>query len=498
MSMNAVQKLFMLAFCVSIIGAPTYAGAATDTYVEDLFCENTKNQEMYDENQFESYKMLIPGTDGWIYRSESDLRQNFSLDTRTLRNLEQLNEALNMHGTQLVMLLTPTRGMMHPSHLKEEALREFHYDKDAAWKSYYSTADSIRKLGIQVVTLNPVAENESFFYKRDHHWNPDGAKKAANAVADYLKKQPGYKDIAKTEYVTKSGEDYDFEGVSKKVFRKLCKTDQPTERIKIQRTEKVDAAAGADALFGEAAAPDIVLTGTSNSTQIPSHANFEGFLKEALSVDVVNMSISGGGLDTAMLDYLGSPFYRDHPAKYLIWEVPSYYDISNHSIFFREAIPLAYGQCQGKGLIDQSTVQLSEGSELLLSRLESKKITGSDYYIHLSFKKPALKPFKMDLRYKGNRDRFRFDAKPGDAGVGPYLMVLDDDKKQYLEKIVLWSPDENLGNTVTVSICKASVVEKEARHRKNSSLATEPKSQSSVHPSVFDRMKGLFGRNNAE
>src|SRR5690606_1138523 len=189
-----------------------------------------------------------------------------------------------------------TRGMMHGEHLRPGDVKKYNYAQGPAWDSYNAAAESIRKTGFHAVTLPRPEPGTPFFYKRDHHWAPDGARIAARALADHVKTLPEYADIPKTAFTTRAGEPADFTGVSKKVFQKLCGTRQQPERITRAITERADGASGAEDLFGDPAPPQIVLLGTSNSTPEPSHANFAGFLKEALSADILNLSVSGGGL----------------------------------------------------------------------------------------------------------------------------------------------------------------------------------------------------------
>lgn len=422
--------------------------------VEALFCPAMKDETLYDKYGFDSYRMLVPGKSGWIFRSESDFRNDFSIPNDTLDDLEELSDSFRAHGTELVMLITPTRALVHSQYISDADKKKYDLGNiDRLWKSYWNGIDSIRDRGITVVGVERPGPEIPFFYRKDHHWNSYGAQLSAKAIAAEVKKLPAYKDIEKIEYATREDGTYDFYGVSKKVFKRICETRQPPERIIKRVTEQKSAAADQDDLFGDTKQPEIVLMGTSNSTMEPSMANFEGFLKEELSADIKNMSVSGGGLDTAMISYLNSEDFHKHPAKIAIWEIPGYYDLSNHKKFFREAIPATYGTCQNPVAVAKDK-KIAEKTMIAIDRLASKKISGSDYYVSVDFSAPMSKPVTLDLRYVKNRDKYKFQRSGRYPHDGQFYVALHDSKKENLEKIVLNVPDEALGKNVSVAICK--------------------------------------------
>lgn len=421
----------------------------------ELFCDNMKDEALYDENKFLSYKFLIAGKEDWIFRSQSDFKTDFSLPKPTLDLLQEINNAMSRRGVNLVMLLTPTRAMMHPGAVREGDRRKYGYSNlDAIWKSYNGMIESLRKRGIDTVGIERISDETSFFYHMDHHWNPDGARMAAKTVATYVKALREYQDIPKVKFITREAGEYDFEGVSKKVFKKLCKTKQPPERIIRYVTEQAGASSAESELFGDAPVPGIVLLGTSNSTMEPSNANFEGFLKEELEADVLNMSVSGGGLDTAMITYLTSSYYRDNPSKIAIWEIPSYYDIKTQKSFFREAVAGAYGSCKGKEVAGAENTPITDQTVYALEKLTPKKISGGQYYAEIVFSEPITKAFSVDFRYRGNKDRFRFSRSGRAANPKVFYVELNREKKEHLDKIMLAVPEEMIGKSVSVRVCK--------------------------------------------
>lgn len=299
--------------------------------VSGLFCPALQDEKTY-EGRYDSYRMLVPGKNGWIYRTRSDLKDSFSIGEESLQLLLSLQNALKARGVEFVLLYPPTRGMAHPEFID--------FNADAVWPQYTAEIAQMQAAGLHVVGLQRPATGTDFFYKRDHHWSAAGAKTSALALTEFIKTQEFYGGLAKTEFVTKESGTRDYSGTFGKVFKAVCNVKLPPETIKVLETSRVQTAQGQDDLFGDAASPEIVLAGTSNGTH-QIGANFEGFLKEALSADVLNVSQAGAGVDGPLMDYLRSPHYREGKAKMLIWEVPGYYDLNNIRSLLRQAISAA-------------------------------------------------------------------------------------------------------------------------------------------------------------
>lgn len=476
--------LTLICFMVSSTGLHAQSSECGLEEVQALFCTGMQDESLYDKHGFDSYKMLVPGMNGWIFRSESDFRNDFTIPDEKLDDLEELSRTLRAHGTELVMLVTPTRGLVHSQYITDADKKRYGLtDIDKIWKSYWSGIESIRSRGIHVVGIGKPGPEMPFFYRKDHHWNPYGAQQSARAIAEYVKKLDVYAEIPKVEYTTYEDGVYDFYGVSKKVFKRICDTRQPPERIIKKITEKASVAEGADELFGDTSQPEIVLLGTSNSTMEPSMANFEGFLNESLSADILNMSVSGGGLDTAMISYLNSEQFKSRPAKIAIWEIPGYYDLSNHDRFFREAIPATYGSCENNPVASSKGRKITEKTIIGLDKLAGRGISGKDYYLSLNFSAPITEPLTVDFRYVKNRDKYKFDRSGRYPHDGTFYVALHPEKKEQLEKIVLNFPDEAKGKTVDIILCRKDEKTLLGKHQSS----TEPKHASGI--SVEDNTK---------
>ncbi len=426
--------------------------------LENIFCEALSVEENYDKNNLNAYKMMVAGKDGWVFRSFSDFKTDFPLTTTMIKNMTALHEAFAYQGIEFVLMYPPTRGIVHADKLSTEKGSLFN-KKDAklARKNYSKFVHVLKNRGIQIVGLPDQPVGQDFFYKRDHHWNPVGAKISAQALASYIKTQDVYADLAKTEYATKSTGITEFNGVADKVFKKLCDTILPVETVEGYVTEPVETIVSEADLFGDRPDPEVVLAGTSNSTARPSMANFEGFLKEALSTDVLNASISGGSIDSPMISYLNSDHYKNKKAKIVIWEVPGYYDLPLwEGRVFRQVTPAVYGECQGVDIIAEiKDYDVRTGVSLLFRGLEERKISGSDYYISLDFSEPVTSKFTLyfgyDTKKKDKLSLYRSRRYPYD---NQFYVALKENRHGNLSRIVLETPKKMKNLKLNAKLCK--------------------------------------------
>lgn len=425
--------------------------------IKDVFCDALRVEKNYDDGNYKAYKMMVPGNDGWVFRSFSDFKVEYPMKPSAKAQLKIMQDAFKSQGIDFVTLYPPTRGMLHSDHLPKEEAERFGYSGSAlARKNYKEFLEDLNNSGIEIVGLPDTPSGEPFFYMRDHHWDHNGAKKAAIAIASYVKNLPSYVDLTKTNFVTKSMGPFNFNGTADKVFKGLCNTVLPTEISEKFITERVADATGEADLFGETPEPEVVLMGTSNSTLTPSVANFEGFLKESLSTDVLNMSVSGGSIDTSLISYLNTPHYKDKKGKVLIWEVPGYYDMTKwEGRIFRQAIPAIYGTCDGNAVVETKDLALKEGAFILFNDLDEKKIHGQKYYLSMTYSEPVRSKYKINFKYgNGKRNILKISRSKRYPHDNQYFALLKDNANGSLSKIVLDIPAKMADLTVSAAICK--------------------------------------------
>lgn len=292
---------------------------------EGLLCPALERKENY--KNWQSYRYLVEGRDGWVFRTLADFKSVFKTNHKSDGQLQAFNNALKDRGVHLVIAMLPTRGMMHGDQIYRDD-----FNRLKAMEAYKALALHIRTLGLSVAEVDHF-DIPGYFYKRDHHWTPVGALDMAGRVAA-IAKESGDR-LPYIKFTTEAQGTIEHKGTFTKVSEEVCKAPLPPEK-----TPKYITSGGPDDLLGDMPEPRAVLVGTSNSVNDAAHANFEGFLKQSLNADVLNFSVSGGGADEAMLKYLVSDNFRNHPPVLLIWEFPVYQDFDN-SMFLDKAIAAA-------------------------------------------------------------------------------------------------------------------------------------------------------------
>ena len=290
-------------------------------------CGNAENLDNYNNDYLKNFVTLQKGTDSWLFR-DMDLKQEFGPNKTSLNTLVKLNRLLKQQGTKLVLVPTPTRALVHP-----EKLGEIAFNTKKAQRSYKDFIKQLNALGIATPKLYRLLEkthNEPLFFARDHHWNSQGAQAVAKLTADIITASGKYQAIEKLEFSTAITGNDSNRGSLNKAAQILCNQQFAPETFDTyftQRKNEID-------LFADTATPKVVLVGTSNSRGALNF-NFSGFLSQYTGVDILNNAESGSGQDKALYNYLTSSEFTINKPRFLIWELPSYYSMNNHSTLNR-------------------------------------------------------------------------------------------------------------------------------------------------------------------
>lgn len=294
-------------------------------------CDEAKEADNYDTDFLDNFITLQEGEEGWLFR-DSDLKTEFGPGKKGYQRFHYLNKLLNQHGTQLMMVPIPTRGIIETKQLGDIA-----YDSEKGQQAYTDYLQSLRHVGIiipKLETLFKAEHNKPLFFARDHHWTSYGAKQVAKLTARTIKQQDFYKEANKQEFETSKTGTLEMEGSHQKAAEQICETTYTNEFTDAYTTENISELD----LFGDVAEPEVVLVGTSNS-KAKLNFNFSGYLMQYSKLDILNLAKSGGGYDGAILDYLKSKDFKTNPAKLLIWEVPGYYSLNSKS-FYKKIVRL--------------------------------------------------------------------------------------------------------------------------------------------------------------
>ena len=404
-----------------------------------MLCDAMQKDKIY-KGEDKSYAKIIEGKDGWLFRSKTDFQTDFSIKPNIKEILVSLHKAFKSKNIDLVIVPLPTRGMA-----QAEFIQNYDFDKKVARQSYNALIQDLVGAGMIVAAYQEGASKENFFYKQDHHWRAEGAKRTAEIVAAKIKSLDVYKDLPKKTFSTEMVEKKSFKGRFAKFVEKHCKGVIFNEEIKTYKTYATD-----EDLFGDGGTPEIILIGTSNSDNEASQANFEGFLKQSIGADIKNLSISGGGFDSAMLQWLASGEYAEQKPKILIWEFPMYKDFKNQD-FYRQAIPAIYGACHDKALFSQDVEVLDNKFKVTLT----EPVRG-DYII---FNLPDFNKDKLRVIFQyqdKSKDSVDIERSKFYEADGKFFINLEKDKALSSFKVLLPDGEYTDGN---MSVCHYSASE---------------------------------------
>lgn len=275
------------------------------------------------EGYLKSFQGLQRGNEQWLFRNH-DLIVEFGPNRAGYNGLRAIQQNLAERGTTLMIVPLPTRGIVHPEYVLDES---FSHKQSA--KNYYLYLNRLRRVGLMVPPLDKLTSGDQeipLFFARDHHWTPAGAAATARLVKEEIAQTRLLQDTPMLNFTTVEVEQDSTAGSYSRAATEVCGNEYVAESFSVYYTEaELD-------LFAEVTEPEVVLVGTSNSNGV-KHFNFDGFLREQLGVDVLNVATSGGGFDESLIAYLGSEAFRLNPPKLIIWEVPGYYSLSQPEFY---------------------------------------------------------------------------------------------------------------------------------------------------------------------
>jgi alginate O-acetyltransferase complex protein AlgJ len=258
-----------------------------------------------------------PGCDGWLFLTE-ELRPwpdgRAALASRA-ELAGDIAAFLAEHDIALTVLVVPDKARLLP-HLRcgapYAAEAEARFDQFAAM---------LAERRVQALDLRPLLGPDAprLFHRTDTHWNQDGARRAAAALASRLPasltrdarfatsvaaaETPGPGDLLRL---------MSLDGVPDALR-------PPADRERVETTSLVDAGASAEAsILDDDAGPAVALLGSSYSL----NGNFHGALQQAAGLPVGNVARAGGGFAGAARAFFGSAAWRETPPRAILWEFP--------------------------------------------------------------------------------------------------------------------------------------------------------------------------------
>jgi len=453
------QALF---FCLMFLGS---LGVRADVLYQvepsNKLCAKASIDAAYNTKLLKVSKYLLIGKNDWLYRSNSDLNETFELDQKAMSDLRRFSRALSDRGTTLLVVYQPTRGLINPAGVIDT--ERFTYNYKRAFSSYSKALQQIASTGIIVPDLAVLLGSTSskYYYRRDSHWTPYGAKLTAELVAKTIKDLPLYPSLPKTRFKTSRiglmGKADN--GTHQMASLQLCGSQYPKQYVDEFKTEAVEVSE--TDLFADPALPDIVVAGTS-FTKGATNYNFVGYLKEFLSTDILNVAQAGGGVIGSLIQYLPSDDFQAAPSKLLIWEIPSYTRLSN-TFNYRQIVPLVNNGCIGKAKVLSKHMKLTRGNNEVLFNGGGKvlHLLSADYLLDIKFNQPDIKQLKATVWYHNARkEKINLKHRNRVDADGRFVLELRSDVDW--GKFIFTALDIELDETsaqnmeVSVSMCRRS------------------------------------------
>jgi alginate biosynthesis protein AlgX len=333
--------------------APTYKAATCCT-----LCPRAADPDAYVTRFMTSNRVTIQGTEDWLFRTEVDLDTVFTVDDAVYAALGRLVQRLNARGTQVLLLDLPRRGLLTADKLLPSDRAR--YEWRTALANYRKALQRFRDVGFIVPDYGLLVEKSDgteYFFRRDGHWTPDGARRTAELIADTVKSTPLHERLRKKDFATRRVGLQRHPGVLAIVASQICGGHYPAEVVGGYSTAPLESNP-----FDDDPIPEIALVGTSFSASPAYH--FAGFLQQALQTDVLNTAIAGGNFDGALTQYLPSDTFQLSPPKLLIWEFAHAQIAAVNPAQLRRLTPLVDNGCVGKDALLQSEVRVSSDEGL--------------------------------------------------------------------------------------------------------------------------------------
>jgi alginate biosynthesis protein AlgX len=389
--MPACVVLTLFLILISATSVARASGTALPTYRAEpccTLCPRAADPSVYVSRFMRDQRLTVQGKDDWLFRTEVDLATDFTVSEDVYEDLARLVRALNARGTQVLLLDLPRRGLLNADKLLPP--ERAGYDLKTALANYRRALQRFRQAGFIVPDygrLVDAPDGTDYYFRRDAHWTPDGARRTAELIAETIQTMPVYAGLRKTNFVTRQVGQQRHPGVLSIAAAQICGGSFPSEVVNGYSTSP-----SRTLQFGDEPVPDIALVGTSFSASPAYH--FAGFLQQKLQADVLNVSLAGGNFDGAMTQYLPSDTFQLSPPKILIWEFAHPQIAAANRTQMRRLVPLADNGCIGKETLLANDLRIAADAdfeEVLFNGGDHRIDAPSrDLRVDLQFEDPAV------------------------------------------------------------------------------------------------------------
>ncbi len=268
---------------------------------------------------------VLVGEENWLFTTEEFIHvenEEKSLNM-SLEYILNVRDALMGRDIELIVALIPSKARVYSEKLGRYTFPTY------AEKRYHWFLEKLHEYGVWAPDLykelvSAKKENQVFL-RTDTHWNPFGAEKTAESIAGIGAALLTQKGADRADFYSEVTGFREYRGDLLSFIPLGTLEDiigPKPDRITVVRTNLLEDSADGSRLFGEVSIP-VTLIGTSFSKG--ENWNFDGFLKEHLAADVLQMAREGKGPYEPMNEYLRSDTFINIKPSLIIWEIPERY-----------------------------------------------------------------------------------------------------------------------------------------------------------------------------
>lgn len=335
--------------------------------------------------------------------------------------------------------------MVRPDTLYLKDPQQAAFDPEEANAVYKAFITTLKEAGVEVFDVVEAAKafdagGGQTFFKRDLHWNAEGANALFEGVAALIEKLPGTALPRTSLVLAREPQDDLHRGqfIGNWTYSQ-CGYVLPTEPQGIYTLSRPGPGGG---LFG-GSAPEVVLVGSSFS--LPPYGY--DFLAAALQSEVLNVAVGAGGAYVSLQSYLLDGAYEADRPRVLVWEFPSWADALPEAAQ-RELLGSVYGSCAAP---ETRFSDASTARGVPLERLaDGTGISAAAHYLELNFDDLGVLTFDVTLSYQdGSEETLTLERSTLTPNQGRYFLSLKDEPGAVLTGVTLGLPGGVSGGVST-------------------------------------------------
>lgn len=252
---------------------------------------------------------VIAGCPGWLFYREEFVPPDWSALAQRLDAAARVQQRLAARGIALVMLPVADKARIESAHL-------------CGLPRHPELQTRLARIQAGLVQRGVAVAQPDWrapapgprYFRSDTHWNPEGSRLAARAVAEWVRAHQPHlarPPLAAWPLTEQEAAPAD--------LLRLTRLDgwpglPPPESV--PRWHIPAPPAPAASLLGDAPAPAVLLVGSSYSR----NARFADFLAAELGQSLAVVARDGAGFQDSLAEALANPMMAESPPKLLIWE----------------------------------------------------------------------------------------------------------------------------------------------------------------------------------